>query len=200
MLLVVGVALLGAALAGFEVLVPQAPQAHSVLVAAGPIRAGQVIGGGDLRAATIASSQVTAIPATSRDQVVGRTAAFDVAPGQPLVQADVGDATGPTAGRVVVGVFLPPGRFPDGLAAGETVVVLNTPGSQGAGSGSTPPAPANASPAASVAQLATAKVVTVALAADGTHTKVSLEVPAASADAVAASSASDSVSLVWVPR
>ena len=199
-LIVVGVGLLGGALAGFELLVPQAPQAHSVLVASGPIRAGQVIGAGDLRAATIASSQVTAIPVTSRDQVVGRTAAFDVAPGQPLVRADVGDAIGPSAGREVVGVFLAPGRFPDGLVAGESVVVLNTPGSQATGSGSGAPPSVNASPAGSVAQLATGRVISVALSADGTHTKVSLEISPASADAVASASASDAVSLVWVPR
>src|SRR5712692_3674037 len=160
---VAGVALLGLAVAGFEALVPQAPHARQVLVAARAIRAGQTIGGSDLGVATVASAKVAGVPVSDRDRLVGRTAAFDVAPGQPLVAADVGGPPGPRAGEAVIGVSLAAGRLPDGLAPGDVVVVVDAP-SRGPGTvfGAT------GAPAGS-AELASGRVFSVGRSPDGTR-------------------------------
>jgi hypothetical protein len=192
-----GLVLLALAVLVFESLVPKAPHAHEVLVATRQIRAGEVIGPSDLRVVTVASSQLRGVAASARDRVVGHTAGLDVAAGQPLVDADVGGTPRPSVGEAVVGLSLASGRLPGGLAAGDTVVVVATPGSAGAaGSGSG----AGAGAGASGTELSSGRVLSVGRSSDGTRTDVSLVVKAASASAVAAMSATDSVSLVWIPR
>jgi hypothetical protein len=198
-----GLVALAMAVLVFEALVPQAPHSRQVLVAARQIRAGQVIGRSDLAVMTVASSQLNAVLSADRDQVVGRTAGFDVAPGQPLVPADVGGARGPAPGEAVVGLALGGGRLPDGLAAGDAVVVVDTPGSAGgAGLGASQSASSPVSSAASNkgAELGSGRVLSVGRSPDGTRMDVSLVLPATSADAVAEAAAADSVSLLWVSR
>ena len=192
-LAVVGLALLGGAVSIFETLVPRAPHTQSVLVAARPIRAGAVIRGADLAVADLASAQVSAVPITERDGVVGHTAAFDVAPGQPLVAADVGAAPGPAPGEAVIGLSLAAGRLPDSLAPGNVVIVVATAGRPAAGASAT-------SGAGGSAELARGRVFAVGRSPDGTRTDVSLVLPAVVADGVAQAAALDQVSLLWVNR
>jgi hypothetical protein len=195
-LLAVGVVLLGLSAAVFAALVPRAAHVRAVLVAARPIRAGQTIGGGDLRVVELASSGVTGVPVGDRARVVGRVAAFDVAAGQPLVAADVGGAPGPSAGEAVVGVALLPGRLPDGLAAGDNVVVVATT----APAGSVVPSLGGQASGLGSGELARARVLAIGLSPDGSRTDVSLVVPAGSADGVAEAAAVGGVSVVWVAR
>jgi hypothetical protein len=175
----------------FEALVPRAPESHDVLVATRSIRAGEVIGAGDVKAITVASSQLQAVGAASRQQVVGRTATLDVAAGQPLVDADLGQSSGPGPGNAVVGLSLSDGRFPGDVATGDTVVVVDTPAAAG---GSSTPATGPG------VELASGRILTVARSSDGTKTEITLVVPTSLSDAVASASAADSVSLVWVTK
>lgn len=191
---VLGLVVVAMAVLLFESLVPKTPQAHEVLVAVRQIRAGAVIGPSDLGAVSVASSQLRGIPVSDRDRVVGQTAALDVAAGQALVTADVGGGAGPTAGQAVVGLSLEAGRLPVGLAVGDTVVVVLTPGSASGSLAAVPGPPSGGT------ELGSGRVLTVGPSADGTRTNVSLVLGTASADAVAATSATDSVSLVWIPR
>jgi len=199
---VVVLGLVGVAMAVllFESLVPKTPQAREVLVAAQQIRAGEVIGPSDLGAVSVASSQLRGIPVSDRDRIVGQTAALDVAAGQALVSADVGGGAGPAPGEAVVGLSLEAGRLPVGLAVGDTVVVVLTPGSS-TGAVSLAPVSGSSGPSspAGGTELGSGRVLSVGPSADGTRTNVSLILPTTSADAVAATSASDSVSLVWIP-
>jgi hypothetical protein len=190
----VGLLVLALAVAVFEAMVPKAPGSRAVLVATRSIRAGEVMGAADLKALAVASSQLAGIPASSRDRVVGQRAGLDIGAGQALVDADVGGAPGPGAGEAVVGVSLADGRFPNGLAAGDTVVVVDTPGS---GAANQPVATTKSGPGV---ELAAGRVMNVVRTTDGTRMNVAMIVPTSTADAVAAASASDSVSLVWVTR
>jgi hypothetical protein len=195
-LVAAGLVLVGLSAAVFAALVPRAAHARGVLVAARPIRAGQTIGSSDVRAAELASSTVSGIGVSDRGRVLGRAAAFDVAPGQPLVAADVGGAPGPTAGEAIVGVALAPGRLPDRLSVGDSVVVVSTPA---AGPGGSASGGDQAAGSAS-GELARARVFAVSSSPDGSRVDVSLVVPAGSADAVAAAAAVSGVSVVWVAR
>jgi hypothetical protein len=195
-LVAAGLVLVGLSVAVFAALVPRAPHARAVLVAARPIRAGQAINPGDVRVAELASSAVAGIGVAERGRVLGRLAAFDVAPGQPLVAADVGGPPGPAPGEAIVGVALAPGRLPDRLAVGDSVVVLSTPAAGPGGAGSAGGQPAGSAPG----ELARARVFALGSSPDGSRLDVSLVVPAGSADAVAAAAAAGSVSVVWVAR
>jgi hypothetical protein len=195
LVVVLGLVVLAVAVLVFEALVPKAPQARALLVATRQIRAGELIGPSDVRVVVVSSSQLLGVPASGRDRVVGHTAGLDVAAGQPLVMADVSGTPGPTVGEAVVGLSLGSGRLPTGLAVGDTVVVVATPGSPGA-TGSGP----GLAGGGSGSELASGRVLSVGRSADGTKTDVSLVLRGSSADAVAALSATDSVSLVWVPR
>ena len=191
-----GVAVLVLALVLFEALLPKTANQHPVLVATRSIRSGEVIGPADVRVVSVASAQLAAVPASRRAQVVGHTAGLDIGAGQPLVAEDVGGAPGPGPGESVVGVSLAGGRFPGGLGAGDSVVVVDTPGT-GSTTGSAAEAALASGPGT---ELASGRVLGLARSSDGTRTEVALVVPAAKSDAVAAASATDSVSLVWVPR
>lgn len=190
MLLAVGLVMLALSVAGFEILVPRAPQTRAILAATRSIRAGEVIKGGDLQAIALASSQLSGISVSHRDQVVGHTAGLDIGAGQPLVDADLGGAPGPGPGEAVLGLSLADGRFPPGLATGDSVLVVDTPSTTGA----------TAEPTASSGDLTSGRVLAVNRSSDGAKTNVSLIVPSSRSDAVASASAVDSVSLVWIVR
>jgi hypothetical protein len=190
MLLAVGLVMLALAVGLFAVLTPTAPQSRPLLVATRTIRAGEVISGSDVKAVSVASSQVSGVPASRRDQFVGRTAGLDIGTGQPLVEADLGGGPGPGPGEAVLGLSLADGRFPSTLSVGDAVVVVDTP--TATSSGSTPSAPG--------VELASGRILSVSRSGDGTHTDVSLIVPTSRSDGVAAASAADSVSLVWITQ
>lgn len=185
-----GFVVLALAVVVFETLVPRAPHERELLVADQSIRAGEVITTGDLKAISVASSQLAGVAVTQRDQVVGRTAGLDIGAGQPLVADDLGGVPGPGPGDAVVGVSLADGRFPAGLVVGDTVVIVDTPGdATTVGTTATPGV-----------ELAEGQALSVARSSDGTSTEVALIVPMTAADAVASASATESVSLVWVAQ
>lgn len=190
---VVGLVVLAVSWAAFEALVPKTAHARVLLVATRSIRAGQVVGSGDVRAVSVASSQFAGVPATERAEVVGHMAGLDIGSGQLLVAADLGGAPGPGVGESVVGMALAAGRLPAGLAPGDTVDVVDTPGASSQGGASAPGAVVGA-------ELTSGRVLSVGPSADGTTTLVSVVVPTSAADSVAVASAAAAVSLIWVPR
>lgn len=123
-LLVVGFALGGA------LLVNRAGDTTTVLVAARPVPAGQVVTAADLTTAPVSGS-VRAIAAADTDTVVGRTAAVGLVPGQVLNRDMLTTQVVPGPGQSTVGLALGPGRLPaDGLQVGDTVqaIVVAPPG------------------------------------------------------------------------
>ncbi|MEX2290828.1 MAG: SAF domain-containing protein [Mycobacteriales bacterium] len=97
----------------------------SVLTVTRPVPAGQVLTAADLGTATISGSGLTALDASSRDEVVGLTAAVDLLPGTLLSDAMVTPDPVPGPGQAVVGLSLKPGLLPDAeLRAGSFVMVV----------------------------------------------------------------------------
>ncbi|UGQ15608.1 SAF domain-containing protein [Yinghuangia sp. ASG 101] len=153
-------------------------QRTSVLVVAQRVEAGQVVQRADLREAELRGN-VSGVPVSSLDEVVGRVAVVPLVPGSLLARDQVGEAAGfPPAGQALVAVSVRDGGAPPGLAVGQRVAVLAGPG-QAAG----PQTGAGASPSLS----AEGVVVAVRAAADATGGGfvVTLLVDAASGSKVA---------------
>lgn len=73
-----------------------------------------------------------AVPAARIDEMVGRRAVVDLAAGGLLVAGSVSDQVVPRAGEAMVGVGLAPAMLPaEPLLAGDRVLIVETPGSQG---------------------------------------------------------------------
>jgi hypothetical protein len=112
----------------------------SVLAVARPVPAGHRIGGQDLTEVRVSiDPAVHAVPASDRNQVVGRVALVDLLPRSLLNREAVAATPIPGAGKAIVGVALKPGQLPTILKPGDHVVVVVTPpppaGGGGAGGG-----------------------------------------------------------------
>ena len=159
-----------------------------VVTARTAIDRGQVITAADLavtRAAVDPSVQV--VPASQLDSIVGKRAASDVAAGTLLSPAQVTDALAPGTGDSVVGVALAPGQLPaEPLRPGDRVRLVQTPAVQGQ--------------LPKTLVTLDAQVQSVTPAADGQTTVVDLVVPSSRAAEVAARAATGRVSLVLDSR
>jgi hypothetical protein len=100
-----------------------------VLVLARPVTVGQVLSSADLRQVRISSDGVDAVPAGSKDSVVGRPVAYSLPAGTVLSRAALGAAQVPPPGQAIAAVALKAGQFPTGLSAGSTVAVVVAPAS-----------------------------------------------------------------------
>jgi len=168
-------------------------QRHAVLVVARPVEAGQPIGERDVRAVRVAADPgVAAIPASAKAAVVGRPAAFPLAPGMLLAEAALGEPAGLGGGEALAGVALKPGQYPPGLSAGARVVVLAT----GAG-GSDSQLGGQTSSAEPLVRAATVVGVSDPDTAGGVSV-VTLKIPAEAAGRVASAAAVGRISLVRV--
>jgi hypothetical protein len=100
-----------------------------VLVVARTIEAGTVVRPADLSTASIAATGVSDIPAGQVNQVTGLTAGSTLHPGALLAPSDLVSSLPPPPGRVLVGLSLRPSAIPaGGLAPGDRVVIVATPG------------------------------------------------------------------------
>lgn len=102
--------------------VGRAAERVPVVVVAGTVEAGTVIERSDLAIASVAvDGGVTGlVPDTSLERLVGKVAAMDLAPGT-LVQVGMWrDAPELAAGEQRIGAVLTVGRYPGGLARGDT--------------------------------------------------------------------------------
>jgi Flp pilus assembly protein CpaB len=114
-----------------------------VLVAAGDLDAGQVLGAGDVRVVELSrTGGLRAVQPAQQDLLVGRAARGPIPAGTVLnagLFAEPGQVV--PAGQIVVGVALEPGGSPSSrLAAGDRVEVLAVARTTGAGTGEAPPA------------------------------------------------------------
>lgn len=112
---------------GGALLISQASNTDSVLSVAGPVSKGQVIERDDL-VQTSVSGVRGAIPVSSIDTVVGKTAVVDLVDGQVLTSAMFAADPLPGPGRAVAGLALEPARVPSaGLQPGDQVQVIAVP-------------------------------------------------------------------------
>jgi hypothetical protein len=134
-----GIALVCAGALTVAWLVSATGHREPVLALAANVPAGQVITSSDLTVASVAGTGITTIPARQEGQVTGETAATSLMAGSLLVPSDLTSGTVPAKGQDLVPVPLKEQDLPaSGLAPGDQVLVLATPGSGGqAASGST---------------------------------------------------------------
>ena len=112
----------------FAVLWMNAGDRRAVMAVAAPVAAGEVLEAEDLTAVRVsADPQLSVIPASARQEVVGRRAAVDLVAGTLLTTAHLRSGSPVAAGRAVVGVALDAGRLPAArLQPGDRVQVVQT--------------------------------------------------------------------------
>ena len=114
-------------------LVLNSGETTSVLTVARAVPAGGVLTAADLGTADISGTGLTAVGASSRDEVVGMTAAVDLLPGTLLSDAMVTREPLPAPGQAVVGLSLKPGLLPEAeLKAGTNVMLVRLTAPSGA--------------------------------------------------------------------
>jgi hypothetical protein len=97
----------------------------AVLMAGRPIAIGQQISRADLLATRVASEGLTLIPSSNSNQVIGKYAAQAIPAGRLLDAAMLQKQGYLVAGKVAVGVAVPPGRMPtNGLQQGDKVQII----------------------------------------------------------------------------
>lgn len=174
---------------------------------------GAVLRAGDLTSVLLqVSPALAAVPASGASGVLGRLVSGPIVAGSLLVREDLAHGTVPAGDGALVGTELSAGQFPAGLAAGDTVVVVDDPASGSNGS----PAPvdpvvtsgvtsATSNPASILARAtvfdvtATSPAGTPTGVATGSTVEVTLELPQTAAAAVAGLGASGQLSIVEVP-
>lgn len=162
---------------------------QGVLVADTDLPAGHVVTADDLKVARISVAQgVSFVGAERLEEAVGQTLTVPVTEGGVLAESALGtEAAFPEQDRAVLGLALPPGRFPASIGAGTAVSVVVHP----------------AEGAADTGVEAYRAHVQSARASAAQEGAVELELVAASADAaaIASAAAAERVSLVQVnPR
>jgi hypothetical protein len=171
----------------------------AVLVAGRPIAIGQQITQADLRETRVASEGLNLLPVSQSAQVIGKYAAQAIPAGRLLDAAMLQSKGYLVAGKVAVGVAVPPGRMPaNGLQQGDRVQIIRVTGGSpkvlvDSAVISTPPA--NASSRSSGGLIGGGSSQSSGQAAVATVMVSSEDAPA-----VAAGSAANELSLVLVER
>lgn len=162
-----------------------------VVVVVHEVPAGQVVHRSDLSTVAVAGG-VTAIAGRNLESVAGQRAVVSLLPHMLLMRSMLTSDPGLGSGQAQVGVKVVSGQIPaDGLVAGDTVRVLQLPGT---GSSSTASAPG-------AAQVLVSAALVTAVQADPAQaggTLLTVTVPAADAGAVATASGAGQVALVRV--
>ncbi|ACZ29878.1 SAF domain protein [Xylanimonas cellulosilytica DSM 15894] len=159
-----------------------------ILVLVDDVPRGSVIEAGDLGVATLnADPLLKPVPASSRDDVVGKRAAVDLSAGSLLTPTSTTDEMRPAAGRSLVPIELTPAQATGlGLQVGDAVKVVDTPEARAENVGN----PASTS----------ALVALIGVTERTGATVVSLEVPSTEAGVLAARIATGNVALVLESR
>lgn len=168
----------------------------AVIVTARPVPVGHMISRADLTTAQIAADTIPAYADGHMAEVVGKTAAVGLVAGEIVAPAMLSANPTLPAGAAVVGVAVKPGQLPaDGLASGDTVMVIVLPATS-----PSEPSAGSAAGAAGARVLDESAVVldsTDLASSDGSV--VSLQVPDSDAAPLAAASNAGLVALVQVP-
>lgn len=107
---------------------------HSrVLAVANDVPMGARITSADLAVASVTKDpHISPIPAGEESQIVGMVAQVALVKGELLTRMQVGASSGFTAGQMLVALPLKQGQFPArGLTAGQKVLIVATPGTNG---------------------------------------------------------------------
>jgi hypothetical protein len=130
---------LAVAMAGAGVLISaavyqRADHQVAVVLVTSPVPAGAVITAADLGTADVTvGSGIQVIPAAQLRQVAGEIAAVALRPATLLAPSDLTTTQAPASGQELVPAAMKPSALPaSGLQAGDQVLVLATPGDQGA--------------------------------------------------------------------
>jgi len=124
-----------------------------VLVVTRDVAAGGALTTADLGTASIAATGVSDIPARQRNQVIGLVAGTALRPGMLLVASDLVSSLPPAPGQVLVAVSLRPAALlASGVAPGDHVTLVATPGVIGENDSGATPNDSLTSPVAGVVQ------------------------------------------------
>jgi hypothetical protein len=136
------------AFAGTQVLIKHA----QVLAVAQDVPIGATITEADLTTASVTKdANLSPIPASDKSQIVGMMAQVGLVKGELLTRAQVGPSSGFTSGQQLVALPLKQGQFPArGLTPGQKVLIVATPGANGAASSSPSSSASSSSSAAGV--------------------------------------------------
>jgi Flp pilus assembly protein CpaB len=131
----VGLLLMLVAVLGGASLIRSAQDRIPVLVAAGSVQPGEVIGPSDLRVVEMSvPAGVAYLSASAEGQVEGRVAAEPLWDGKVLGPGSVAEAPPVAAGMVAITLLLPPEAAVGGdIRSGDQVAVLSSPGVDEAG-------------------------------------------------------------------
>jgi hypothetical protein len=142
-------ALVGAGILASVALYNREDRQIPVLMVTTAVPVGSVITSADVGTTTVAAGPgVQTIPARQLSQVVGLVASTSLRPGTLLVPSELTSKLPPGPGQDLVPVALKPSGLPaSGLAPGDQVLVVPTPGSSGSGA-----APVLTSPVAAVVE------------------------------------------------
>jgi hypothetical protein len=194
-----GMLALAVALVGIGVLASTAAYSATnhrrpVVIATADVPAGQLISASDVGTSSLSAGPgIQFIPASQMRQVVGQVAGTALHPGMLLTAADLATQRPPGPGQVLVPLPMRPSVLPaSGLAPGDHILVVATPGAQGqAGSSS--------SPVLTSPVTGTVEAVTAGSDADG-FTVVDILVAAGKGPAVAEQASTGQFSLIVVRR
>jgi hypothetical protein len=194
-MIALAVALVGAGILAGAAVYTATNHRVAVLVATANVPPGSVITAGDIGSASVSAGPgVQVIPASQAQQVIGQIAGTALHPGMLLTAAELTTLRPPAVGQVLVALPMRPSVLPaSGLAPGDHVLVVPTPGSQGQ-AGSSANAPSLPAPVAGV-------VVAVSAApnADG-YQVVDVLVSAGAGASVAAQASTGQVALIVTRR
>jgi Flp pilus assembly protein CpaB len=131
----VGLLLMLVAVLGGASLIRSAQERIPVLVAAGSVQPGEVIGPSDLRVVEMSvPAGVAYLSASAEGQIEGRVAAEPLWDGKVLGPGSVAEAPPVAAGMVAITLLLPPESALGGdIRSGDRVAVLSSPGVDEAG-------------------------------------------------------------------
>lgn len=200
----------GAALAATLVLT--SGQKQDYLVLADDVALGQTLTNGDFKLQSLAAtkSQLFA-PVPSADfysRVEGRKALVPMKKGALLSEGTFGDVLTPATGLGQLSLNVPEGRYPSGLAAGDIVKVLYTPGSGASANGGSAAVPGERPMPRGTTLVQAAYVTSVEASSSGQNgLVVGIDVrnvelaksPNAGLPAVAAGNAANALTLVRLP-
>jgi hypothetical protein len=197
-LVAVAVLLIVAGALGALQLATSSNKTVSVLVLVKSVPTGHVIEVADL-SSTRLSGKVAYWPASDESAVVGKTASRDLVAGQLLTKSMMATLSVPDGEHALVGLSLKAGQVPSaGLADGNTVELVEVPGST---AGSLVAAPTNPAPSVGSSSLVLATGTVYAITESSTSSSavlVTVLVPRAGSEALSVAASNGQVALLRV--
>ena len=154
-MIALAVALVGAGIVLSAAIYQQAGHRLAVIMVTRAVPAGAVITPGDVGTTSVAvSGAIDVIPAAELGRVVGKVAAAPLSPDTLLAPSQLSASRPPAPGQALVAAPIRPADLPaSGLAPGDRVLIVATPGDQG--QAGVPVAPSLAVPARGVVEAVT---------------------------------------------